>query len=143
MSLAFHSQIFFLTHRLRSHFNLAQHPNVVQDRSVYEDAEILPIIYINRAYYRLVIIKPTAICMKLPCNSASARPCDLPARLSGYLDEPYQSPADATTNARLPLNICRISIICTKRGSRISHFAPCWLSLPMTWITWRTPVTYD
>lgn len=38
---AFHSQVFFLTHRLRSHFNLAQHPNsVVQDRSVYEDAEI-------------------------------------------------------------------------------------------------------
>jgi deoxyadenosine/deoxycytidine kinase len=38
---AFHSQIFFLTHRLRSHFNLAQHPNsVIQDRSVYEDAEI-------------------------------------------------------------------------------------------------------
>ena len=37
----FHSQVFFLTHRLRSHFNLAQHPNsVVQDRSVYEDAEI-------------------------------------------------------------------------------------------------------
>ncbi|MBM3126725.1 MAG: deoxynucleoside kinase [Chloroflexi bacterium] len=38
---AFHSQVFFLTHRLRSHFQLAQHPNsVVQDRSVYEDAEI-------------------------------------------------------------------------------------------------------
>jgi len=38
---AFHSQVFFLTHRLRSHFALAQHPNsVVQDRSVYEDAEI-------------------------------------------------------------------------------------------------------
>ena len=38
---AFHSQVFFLTHRLRSHFNLAQHPHsVVQDRSVYEDAEI-------------------------------------------------------------------------------------------------------
>ncbi len=38
---AFHSQIFFLAHRLRSHFNLAQHPNsVIQDRSVYEDAEI-------------------------------------------------------------------------------------------------------
>ncbi len=38
---AFHSQVFFLTHRLRAHFNLAQHPNsVVQDRSVYEDAEI-------------------------------------------------------------------------------------------------------
>jgi len=38
---SFHSQVFFLTHRLRSHFSLAQHPNsVIQDRSVYEDAEI-------------------------------------------------------------------------------------------------------
>ena len=38
---AFHSQVFFLTHRLRAHFQLAQNPNsVVQDRSVYEDAEI-------------------------------------------------------------------------------------------------------
>src|SRR5690349_7426966 len=38
---AFHSQVFFLTHRLRAHFNLAQHRNsVVQDRSVYEDSEI-------------------------------------------------------------------------------------------------------
>ncbi|MBI5842793.1 MAG: deoxynucleoside kinase [Chloroflexi bacterium] len=38
---SFHSQVFFLTHRLRSHFQLASHPNsVIQDRSVYEDAEI-------------------------------------------------------------------------------------------------------
>ena len=38
---AFHSQVFFLARRLRSHFQLAQHPNsVIQDRSVYEDAEI-------------------------------------------------------------------------------------------------------
>jgi len=38
---AFHSQVFFLTHRLRSHFQLAQHTtSVIQDRSVYEDAEI-------------------------------------------------------------------------------------------------------
>ena len=38
---SFHSQIFFLTHRLRSHHKLGQHPSsVVQDRSVYEDAEI-------------------------------------------------------------------------------------------------------
>lgn len=38
---AFHSQIFFLTRRLRSHYELAQHPtSVIQDRSVYEDAEI-------------------------------------------------------------------------------------------------------
>jgi deoxyadenosine/deoxycytidine kinase len=38
---AFHSQIFFLTRRLRSHVELSQFPeSVVQDRSVYEDAEI-------------------------------------------------------------------------------------------------------
>jgi deoxyadenosine/deoxycytidine kinase len=38
---AFHSQVFFLAHRLRSHYRLGQYPDsVVQDRSVYEDAEI-------------------------------------------------------------------------------------------------------
>lgn len=38
---AFHSQIFFLTSRLRAHKNLLSHDgNVVQDRTVYEDAEI-------------------------------------------------------------------------------------------------------
>jgi len=38
---SFHSQVFFLTHRLRAHIQLAQHTNsVIQDRSVYEDAEI-------------------------------------------------------------------------------------------------------
>ena len=40
-SWAFHSQVFFLTHRLRSHKELLENPSsVVQDRSVYEDAEI-------------------------------------------------------------------------------------------------------
>ena len=38
---SFHSQVFFLTRRLRSHYELAQHPtSVVQDRSAYEDADI-------------------------------------------------------------------------------------------------------
>ena len=38
---AFHSQVFFLTHRLRIHRRLIEHPNsVIQDRSVYEDAEV-------------------------------------------------------------------------------------------------------
>ena len=40
-SWAFHSQIFFLTHRLRIHRRLIDHTNsVIQDRSVYEDAEV-------------------------------------------------------------------------------------------------------
>lgn len=40
-SWAFHSQIFFLTHRLRMHRRLMDFPSsVIQDRSVYEDAEI-------------------------------------------------------------------------------------------------------
>lgn len=38
---SFQSQIFFLANRLRSHRQLLDHPtSVVQDRSVYEDAEI-------------------------------------------------------------------------------------------------------
>ena len=38
---SFHSQVFFLSRRLRHHYNLLQRPNsVVQDRTVYEDAEI-------------------------------------------------------------------------------------------------------
>jgi deoxyadenosine/deoxycytidine kinase len=37
----FHSQIFFLAHRLRAHHLLTNHANsVFQDRSVYEDAEV-------------------------------------------------------------------------------------------------------
>jgi deoxyadenosine/deoxycytidine kinase len=40
-SWSFHSQVFFLTHRLRSHFQLAHRSgSVIQDRSLYEDAEI-------------------------------------------------------------------------------------------------------
>ncbi len=38
---AFHSQVFFLTHRVRSHRSLMDDPHtVVQDRSLYEDAEV-------------------------------------------------------------------------------------------------------
>lgn len=38
---AFHSQVFFLTHRLRIHQQIIEYTNsVIQDRSVYEDAEI-------------------------------------------------------------------------------------------------------
>ena len=38
---SFHSQIFFLTNRLRSHRRLLDHPgSVLQDRTVYEDAEV-------------------------------------------------------------------------------------------------------
>lgn len=38
---SFHSQIFFLTRRLRIHRQLLDHPtSAIQDRSVYEDAEI-------------------------------------------------------------------------------------------------------
>lgn len=38
---SFHSQIFFLAHRLSIHKSLLQYPgSVIQDRSVYEDAEV-------------------------------------------------------------------------------------------------------
>lgn len=38
---SFHSQIFFLAQRLKHHRQLLDHPNsVIQDRTIYEDAEI-------------------------------------------------------------------------------------------------------
>jgi deoxyadenosine/deoxycytidine kinase len=38
---AFHSQVYFLTHRLKIHQQIISRPNsVIQDRCVYEDAEI-------------------------------------------------------------------------------------------------------
>jgi deoxyadenosine/deoxycytidine kinase len=38
---SFHSQVFFLSRRLRQHHNLLQkNDSVIQDRSVYEDAEV-------------------------------------------------------------------------------------------------------
>jgi len=38
---SFQSQVFFLSRRLQQHHTLLQHPNsIIQDRSVYEDAEI-------------------------------------------------------------------------------------------------------
>ncbi|NPV75476.1 MAG: deoxynucleoside kinase [Anaerolineae bacterium] len=55
---SFHSQIFFLTHRLRMQYDLLRFPgSVVQDRSIYEDAEIFANNlflqgYINERDYR-------------------------------------------------------------------------------------------
>jgi deoxyadenosine/deoxycytidine kinase len=38
---SYHSQTFFLSHRLKIHHDLVLHPgSVIQDRSIYEDAEI-------------------------------------------------------------------------------------------------------
>ena len=38
---AFHSQMFFLAHKFKIHQDLSDHPGtVVQDRTIYEDAEI-------------------------------------------------------------------------------------------------------
>jgi deoxyadenosine/deoxycytidine kinase len=41
LTWSFHSQVFFLSHRLRIHKDLLSYPgSVIQDRSVYEDAEV-------------------------------------------------------------------------------------------------------
>lgn len=48
---SFHSQIFFLSRRLRHHRQLLDHPtSVVQDRSVYEDAEIFALNLYNQGH---------------------------------------------------------------------------------------------
>ena len=50
-SWAFHSQVFFLANRLRSHRELLDHPaSAVQDRSVYEDAEIFACNLFEQGY---------------------------------------------------------------------------------------------
>lgn len=47
----FHSQVFFLANRLRSHRQLSEHPtSVVQDRSVYEDAEVFACNLYHQGY---------------------------------------------------------------------------------------------
>jgi deoxyadenosine/deoxycytidine kinase len=47
----FHSQVFFLSNRLRSHRQLVDHPtSVVQDRSVYEDAEVFACNLYHQGY---------------------------------------------------------------------------------------------
>lgn len=48
---SFHSQVFFLSNRLRSHRQLVDHPtSVVQDRSVYEDAEVFACNLYHQGY---------------------------------------------------------------------------------------------
>jgi deoxyadenosine/deoxycytidine kinase len=55
---AFHSQIYFLTHKFRLHRELEKFPDtVIQDRTIYEDAEIFAenlhrSRYINRRDYK-------------------------------------------------------------------------------------------
>jgi deoxyadenosine/deoxycytidine kinase len=50
---SFHSQVFFLTRRLRAHYELAQQPgSVVQDRSVYEDADIFARNLFLQGYFK-------------------------------------------------------------------------------------------
>ncbi len=49
---SFHSQVFFLTRRMRAHYELAQQPgSVVQDRSVYEDADIFARNLFQQGYF--------------------------------------------------------------------------------------------
>ena len=48
---SFHSQVFFLSQRLQQHHRLLQHPtSVIQDRSVYEDAEIFARNLFNKGH---------------------------------------------------------------------------------------------
>ncbi len=48
---SFHSQVFFLSRRLRHHAELLKHPGpVLQDRTVYEDAEIFARNLYNQGY---------------------------------------------------------------------------------------------
>ena len=68
---SFHSQVFFLSRRLRHHYDLLNRPgSVIQDRSVYEDAEIFARNLFNggnmseadwRTYYDLYELATTIV----------------------------------------------------------------------------------
>ena len=71
---AFHSQVFFLTRRLRTHRKLLDHPtSVIQDRSMYEDAEVFAANSLSGA-------------VRVP---ASSRPGDLSTSIGTYFAQPY------------------------------------------------------
>ena len=62
---AFHSQIFFLTRRLRIHRQLIDHPSsAIQDRSVYEDAEIFAHNLYRQGLIGERITPPTVSCTR-------------------------------------------------------------------------------
>jgi deoxyadenosine/deoxycytidine kinase len=49
---SFHSQVFFLAHRLQIQHKIVKHPgSVIQDRSVYEDAEIFAQNLYDQGYF--------------------------------------------------------------------------------------------
>jgi deoxyadenosine/deoxycytidine kinase len=68
----FHSQIYFLTHRVRIHQQLFKHPSsVIQDRSIYEDAEVFACNlyqqgYINQRDYETYHLLYTTLTEFLP-----------------------------------------------------------------------------
>ncbi len=85
---AFHSQIYFLTHKFRLHRELEQFPGtVIQDRSIFEDAEIFAMNlrrgrFINkrdwqtyRELYETIIkdLTPPDIMIFLRCSVRSVR----------------------------------------------------------------------
>ncbi|MGQ9501029.1 MAG: deoxynucleoside kinase [Anaerolineae bacterium] len=69
---SFHSQVFFLTHRVRHHQKLACSPHpVVQDRTIYEDAEIFARNLYERGYmdvrdYATYVALYEVLCQLLP-----------------------------------------------------------------------------
>ena len=67
---AFHSQMFFLAHKFRLHRELSDHPGtVVQDRTIYEDAEIFA-----RNLYRSRRMTKSGSKHARACMSPSSKP---------------------------------------------------------------------
>lgn len=85
---AFHSQLYFLTHKFRLHLALDQHPEtVVLDRTIFEDAEIFcknlhQMRKINKRDYKLYrqlldtmtsVIRPPDLLIYLRCSVRAVR----------------------------------------------------------------------
>ena len=131
---SFHSQIFFLSRRLRHHRQLLDSPNsVVQDRSVYEDAEIFARNLYQQGHmsdrdyrsYRELYEVWSSSSLPQTWWSISKPPC--PPCWSASPNE------GATSSATSLPSTCNASTNSTTPGLRTSPFAPSSPSPPMTW----------
>ena len=137
---SFHSQVFFLTHRLRSHYQLARHPDsAIQDRSVYEDAEIFAQnLYLRgfihpRDYETYRELYETLVEFLPPPDLVIYLRSRVPTLMQRIASRGRDYERTISPGLSRPT-----STSCTRNGSAVSCCAPCSPSLPTTWITWPT-----
>jgi len=87
---ALQSQLFFLAHRATMHRNLSTNPHsVVQDRSIYEDAEVLQKSLFTRKYREARVARIPGSLPDPRRDAAAPEPCDLHPRVRAHAPSPH------------------------------------------------------